>query len=99
MNSEFEAEKLDSTQQETNKLNAYNLAKQARDSAIKAAQASKSEKEGIKADQASEKADAESLRSETERALAGDSVSLDDTDAECKTGQAEHNEIVKVRSG
>jgi len=45
MNSEFEAEKLDSTQQETNKLNAYKLAKQARDSAIKAAQDSKSEKQ------------------------------------------------------
>merc|ERR1719161_116180 len=34
MKAEFEADKLDSTSAETNKLNAYNLAKQERDTAI-----------------------------------------------------------------
>jgi len=41
MNTEFEGEKLDSEQAETNKQNAYNLAKQARDTAISAATDSK----------------------------------------------------------
>merc|ERR1719265_2118208 len=35
MKAEFDADKLDSTSAETNKLNAYNLAKQERDSATK----------------------------------------------------------------
>merc|ERR1712054_133551 len=56
MKAEFEADKLDSTTAETNKLNAYNLAKQARDTAIKTAEDSKKEKEDIKGDKESEKA-------------------------------------------
>merc|ERR1719236_405978 len=43
MKAEFEADKLDSTSAETNKLNAYNLAKQARDTASATAKDTKSE--------------------------------------------------------
>merc|ERR1719454_750325 len=52
---DWAADKLAEEEQETNAINAYNLAKQARDSAISTAEASKSEKESIKADRESEK--------------------------------------------
>merc|ERR1719321_1983988 len=58
MKAQFESDKLDSTSAETNKLNAYNLAKQERDTATKAAEDSKKEKEGIKSDKEAEKAKA-----------------------------------------
>merc|ERR1712054_548029 len=44
----FETDQLDATKAETNALNAYNLAKQAREEALDAAQNSKDEKEKIK---------------------------------------------------
>merc|ERR1719262_573521 len=53
-------DKLSEEEQETNAINAFKLAKQARDTAIKTAKASKTDKEGIKADKSSEKARAES---------------------------------------
>merc|ERR1719387_1186664 len=99
MSSEFEADKLDSTQQETNKLNAYKLAKQARDAAIKAAQDSKTEKEGIKGDKEAELADAESAKGQEQSALEADSVSLDDTDQECKAKTSEWEDRSAVRAG
>merc|ERR1719218_429415 len=82
-------DKLSEEEQETNALNAYKLAKQARDTAIKTAKASKSEKEGIKSTKESEKAQAESDKEETEKQLTGDSATLDDTDKECKNTAAE----------
>merc|ERR1719324_1841669 len=69
MKADFEADKLDSTSAETNKLNAYNLAKQERDTAISTAKASKKEKEDIKGDKESEKATSESTKSETDTAI------------------------------
>merc|ERR1719454_930732 len=54
-------DKLSEEEQETNALNAYKLAKQARDTAISTAKASKNEKESIKSDKESEKANAEVL--------------------------------------
>merc|ERR1719298_244683 len=92
MKAEFEADKLDSTSAETNKLNAYNLAKQARDTAISTAKDSKKEKEDIKGDKESEKATAESTKSETQGALDGDSATLEQTDKECKTVSGEWEE-------
>merc|ERR1719305_132593 len=53
-------DKLSEEEQETNALNAYKLAKQARDTAIKTAEDSKSEKESIKSGKEQEKATAES---------------------------------------
>jgi len=99
MNTEFEGEKLDSNQRETNKLNAYKLAKQARDRAIKAAQDSKNEKEGIKGDKGSSKSSAESDKAAEMKALVADSTSLDDTNKECTTKTAEWEERSATREG
>jgi len=99
MKAEFEADKLDSTTAETNKLNAYNLAKQARDTALSAAKDSKKEKEGIKGDKESEKATSESTKSETETALSDDTATLEQTDKECKTVTGEWEERSGIREG
>jgi len=99
MKAEFEADKLDSTTAETNKLNAYNLAKQARDTALSAAKASKKEKEDIKGDKESEKATSESTKSETETALGDDTATLEQTDKECKTVTGEWEERSAIREG
>merc|ERR1719487_3249325 len=99
MKAEFEADKLDSTTAETNKLNAYNLAKQARDTALSAAKASKKEKEDIKGDKESEKATSESTKSETETALSDDTATLEQTDKECKTVTGEWEERSGIREG
>jgi len=99
MNTEFEGDKLDSEQQETNKQNAYNLAKSARDYAIKTAQDSKTEKEDIKADKEQEQATAEGDKGSERNALVADSTSLDDTDKECTAKTAEWDTRSAVRNG
>merc|ERR1719261_2154353 len=99
MKAEFEADKLDSTSAETNKLNAYNLAKQARDTAISTAKDSKKEKEDIKGDKESDKATSESTLSETETALSDDTATLEQTDKECKTVTGEWEERSGIREG
>jgi len=98
MKAEFEAEKLDSTTAETNKLNAYTLAKQARDKAKSTAAASKKEKEDIKGDKESEKATSESTLGETEGALSGDTASMEQTDKECKTMTSQWEERSSIRA-
>jgi len=99
MNTEFEGEKLDSEQAETNKQNAYNLAKQARDTAIQAATDSKTEKEGIKGDKGSEQATAESDKGSEMNAMAADSTSLDNTNKECTSKTEEWEQRSAVRNG
>merc|ERR1719449_231680 len=99
MKAEFEADKLDSTTAETNKLNAYNLAKQERDTAISTAKASKKEKEDIKGDKESEKATSESTKSETETALSDDTATLEQTDKECKTVTGQWEERSAIHEG
>merc|ERR550514_2093426 len=99
MKAEFEADKLDSTSAETNKLNAYNLAKQERDTAISTAKDSKKEKEDIKGDKESSKATSESTKSETETALADDTATLEQTDKECKTVTGQWEERSGIREG
>jgi len=99
MKAEFEADKLDSTSAETNKLNAYNLAKQARDEAIKTAKASKKDKEDIKGGKESGKAASETTKSETETALSDDTASLEQTDKECKTTTGQWEERSATREG
>merc|ERR1719262_974926 len=92
-------DKLSEEEQETNALNAFKLAKQARDTAISTAKASKNEKESIKADKESEKANAESSKAEQEKMLSGDTATLEDTDKKCKDTASEYAERVKIRSG
>jgi hypothetical protein len=97
MKAQFEADKLDSTSAETNKLNAYNLAKKARDNALSTAKDSKKEKEDIKGDKESEKANSETSLGETEKALSGDTATLEQTDKECKTMTGEWQERSAIR--
>merc|ERR1719284_785101 len=92
-------DKLSEEEQETNALNAYKLAKQARDTAIKTAEDSKADKEGIKSDKESEKAQAVSDRDETQKMLEGDTATLETTDSDCKTKAAEWDERTKIRNG
>merc|ERR1719230_672962 len=92
-------DKLSEEEQETNALNAFNLAKQARDTATKTAKDSKAAKEGIKADAESERALAQSSLDETTKQLEGDTATQEDTDKTCKTKTEEWNERSKVRSG
>merc|ERR1719240_1626490 len=99
MKAQFESDKLDSTSAETNKLNAYNLAKQARDTALSTAKDSKKEKEDIKGDKEGEKANSETTKSETENALADDTATMEQTDKECKTVTGEWEERSGIREG
>merc|ERR1719218_122608 len=92
-------DKLSEEEQETNALNAYKIAKQARDTAIKTAEDSKADKEGIKSDKESEKAQAVSDRDETQKMLEGDTATLESTDSDCKTKAAEWDERTKIRNG
>merc|ERR1719443_577538 len=95
---DWSVDKLTEEEQETNAINAYKLAKQARDDAIAAAEGAKAEKESIKADKETQKAQAESNKAEEEKMLEGDTASLENTDSECKTTTAEWEERSKVRS-
>jgi len=92
-------DKLSEEEQEMNAINAYKLAKQARDSAIGATKRSKAQKESIKSDKESAKAQAEGEKAEQERELSSDTASLESTDQECKTKNEEWAERSKVRSG
>merc|ERR1719399_999963 len=92
-------DKLSEEEQETNALNAYKLAKQARDTAISTARTTKTDKEGVKGDKESEKARAESDKQEQEKMLEGDTTSLETADKDCKTMTAEFEERSKIRSG
>merc|ERR1719171_2872075 len=96
---DWSVDKLSEEEQETNAINAYKLAKQARENAIAAAQSSKAEKESIKSSKESQKAQAESDKAEEEQMLEGDTASLETTDTDCKTKEAEWNERSKIRDG
>jgi len=95
----WSVDKLSEEEQETNAINAYKLAKQARENAISAAESAKAEKESIKSDKESQKAQAESSKEEQQKMLEGDTASLESTDSDCKTKKAEWDERSKIRSG
>jgi len=95
----WSVDKLSEEEQEVNALTAYKLAKQARDTAIATAKASKTEKEGVKGDKSSEKAQAESDKAEEEKKLSGDTASLEGADKDCKTMTAEFEERSGIRNG
>jgi hypothetical protein len=96
---EWSMDKLSEEEQETNAQNAYNLAKQARDSSIKSAESSRSEKDTIKAAAEEGAAQAQSDLDETTRMLESDSATLAATDAQCKTKSSEFEERSKIRAG
>merc|ERR1719321_2355541 len=73
-------------------------AKKARDTALSTAKDSKKEKEGIKGDKESDKATSESTLSETQKALSGDTATLEQTDKECKTVTGEWEQRSAIRT-
>merc|ERR1719428_603925 len=86
----FETDQLDATKAETNALNAYNLAKQAREEALEAAQKSKDEKEKIKGQAEEDLVAAEEDLTETKDDLAKNEESLETVTADCQTKADEY---------
>merc|ERR1719420_2008316 len=95
----FETDQLEATKAETNALNAYNLAKQAREEALEAAQKSKDEKEKIKGQAEEDLAAAEKDLSDTKSDLAANEKSLEDVTAECQTKADEYETRSTAREG
>merc|ERR1719482_1561945 len=79
MDEDFRHDKLDVHQREANAQNAYELAKKARDFAIKAAKDNKEEKEDIKADKVSEKVKTEDDYRAMKDELVADETTLKST--------------------
>merc|ERR1719377_307367 len=80
----FETDKLEATKAETNSLNSYNLAKQAREEALEAAQKSKDEKESLKGQAEEDKIAAEKDLEQTKGDLAKNEESLETTTSDCQ---------------
>jgi len=80
----FETDKLETTKAETNAINAYNMAKQAREEALAAFEKSKKEKEEIKGEAEKAKTEAEDDLSSTKDDLAANEKSLEDVTNECE---------------
>jgi hypothetical protein len=93
----FEDDKLAGTKAETNAVNAYDLAKEARDNAKKAANKSKDKKEKELSEVESAIADAEKKLKDTEDDLAADSKSLEDTEDNCATRKSEWETRTETR--
>merc|ERR1719386_450535 len=83
-------DKLETTKAETNALNAYNLAKQAREEALEAAQKSKDEKEELKGQAEEDLVAAEEDLTETKDDLAKNEESLETVTADCQTKADEY---------
>merc|ERR1719446_1016473 len=94
----FEDDKLAGTKAETNAINAYDLAKEARDNSIDAAEKSKKQKEKELADTKKSIADAEEELKSTQDDLKADSASLKDTEDACNTKKEEWETRSKTRS-
>merc|ERR1719230_254651 len=95
----FKADKLASVEDETHAKNEYNLAKEAREEAIKAAQDAKDEKETILGDSKGRKADAQKEKEEEEKSLVADTATLDTTKNDCSTTAQQFQERTDIRNG
>jgi hypothetical protein len=95
----FEAEQLAATKAETNSLNSYDLAKQARDDAIAAANTSKDKKSAELADTQAALAKAKEELAATQGDLDADSKSLSDTKQTCARKSSEWDQRSKTRAG
>jgi hypothetical protein len=93
----FETDQLDATKAETNALNAYNLAKQAREEAQEAAEKSKEEKEKIKGQAEEDKAAAEKDLEDVRKDLAANEESLETATSECQTKKDEYESRTAAR--
>jgi len=95
----FEDDLTQTEKEETNRVNAYNLAKDARDNAITAAEKSKDEKTDLKAEVDEENAEAKSDLEDEEGELEADSGTLETTDKKCSVKTSEWEERSATRSG
>jgi len=94
----FEDDRVEGTKAETNSKNAYDLAKNARDSAVAAATAAKSEKTTLLGDAQAELAQAQTSLQDTEADLKADSKSLGDTEQSCAMKKSEWTDRQAIRA-
>jgi len=94
----FEDEKVTALKEETNSANAYNLEKQARDSAIEAATKSENEKNVQLNDCESDLTEAESDLENVQGELETDEATLETTEKTCSTRDEEWAERSKTRN-
>lgn len=93
----FQDENLAATKDETNSVNAYNLAKNARDEAIKQANLAKDEKTVLLGEAKGDRADMEGQRGSAQDELKDDSKALQDTTKACLVKTSEWNERSETR--
>lgn len=95
----FEDDKTQMDKEETNRVNAYNLAKQSRDNSIQAATDSKDEKETLLAQTNEELSEAQSNLQDTQDELESDTATLESTDKKCSVKRSEWEERSEIRAG
>merc|ERR1719506_1281586 len=99
LRADFEKSQVESTKEETEDKNQYNLAKQAQDYAISEAESAKSEKETILGDKGSDLADFLATLSDEENSLAADTAQLSSVNSDCTTKANEWDVRSKTRAG
>merc|ERR1719456_2224846 len=99
LKADFEKQKVESTKEETEDKNQYNLAKQAQDYAISEANSNRDAKNGDLADKKESLADNEATRDSEENDLAGDTADLNSVKADCTTKANEWDVRSKTRMG
>merc|ERR1719414_1908437 len=97
LKSKFENELIETEKSETNSVNAYNLAKQARADLVQAATESKTAKSTAKGEEEGKLAQRQGARTDTENDLKADEGSLTSTTQECQVKASEWAERSKVR--
>merc|ERR1719264_1499786 len=95
----FEDDRVTATKEETNRLNEYELAKEARKAAIAAAKDAKTEKEEALGTVEKDLAATESELGNTKDDLKADSKSLADTKKSCMMKKTEWDERSEIRAG
>ena len=99
LKAKFEDDKVESTKSETASINAYDLAKAARDDAIAAAKDSKANKEDRLGTVETDLAAAKSDKKNAEEDLEADEDSHSATDKTCRMRGSEWEERSKIRAG
>jgi hypothetical protein len=95
----FEDDLTQVEKEETNRVNSYNLAKDARDNAITAAEKAKDEKTDLKAEVDEENEEAKGDLEDEEGELEADTGTLETTDKKCSVKTSEWEERSATRSG
>merc|ERR1719355_383379 len=96
---DFKKKQVESTKEETEQKNAYNLQKQVQDYAISEAEASKGTKEEILGDRSSDLAEHQGALADEEAGLKSESENLDNHNADCQTKADEWAERSGHRTG